>query len=88
MISEKKLLNAYLALQAVLIWARKRAGDGAHEEVFEILDDAEHLVWLIANGTDETQNFRNLIASISKQFKCEFILDKFDSPAPRDLLRD
>jgi hypothetical protein len=83
MVHHAKLTNALYALQGVLIRARAMANEpGKEKEVAKILDYAEHLPRLIANQTDETRNFREILEVVATRFQCAFILQRFDDPAP------
>jgi hypothetical protein len=83
MIADKKLRNALYALNGVLVKARQMAYNKAPSAaIAEILDSAELLPGLIASDKDETDEFRQYIVHIAKRHKCEFILQRFDDPAP------
>lgn len=83
MIKPEKLSNALYALQAVLIKARSMAYSGAPgQQIADLLDAAEMLPRLIANETDETENFRRYLVQIGEKHKCAFVVQHFDEPIP------
>jgi len=82
MITPDKLPNALYALQDVLIRARSLANEPAKaKELAALLDYAEHLPRLIANQTDETNNFRAILKDVGDRYQCVFVLQRYDEPA-------
>lgn len=83
MITSSKLPNALYALQGVLIKAREMAYKGdSTATIAAILDSAEMLPRFIASETNDTDQFRRYLVSISEKHKCAFVLQRFDEPAP------
>jgi hypothetical protein len=89
MIRKEKLDSALFALQGVLICARQLAyrcaNSGGSNEVLnlvDIMDQAEHLPFLIASNDDETTTFRKALEAISNRHGCNSVVAKFDGPAP------
>jgi hypothetical protein len=83
MIKPEKMPNAVYALQSVLIKAREMAYQSASaRDLGGILDYAEMLPRFIASEEDETDKFREYLAEIADGYKCAFVLQRFDEPAP------
>jgi hypothetical protein len=48
----------------------------------DLLDYAEMLPRIIASEDDETDKFRSYLFEIAEQYKCTFVLERFDDPVP------
>lgn len=81
MIKSEKLPNALYALQGVLIQARFMALRST-EGVAGVLDYAELLPLFIASDDDQTDKFRTYLVEIAEQYKCAYVLERFDEPMP------
>lgn len=83
MITPEKCSNAFYALQGILIRARSLALDPEQAiTVAELLDYAENLPRLMASQSEETSNFRAILAEVAERYQCAFILQRFDDLIP------
>lgn len=79
MIDSKKINNALSALQGLIIHGRKMAYDGEDlVRIAALLDYAEYLPSLILSKEDETDRYREVLATAAERFQCGFILERFD----------
>jgi hypothetical protein len=72
--------QALHALQFILVRARWLSTQPEKErELFDLLDWAEHIPWLIAKDGDETQTLRRILVELSTQLRY-----RFDEPFERE----
>lgn len=70
MIRPEKYENALLALNAVLVWARKMAYEKAdYEQIAEVLDAAEELPTLFIRKDDMTDYFRDVLLMLASKYQ-------------------
>jgi len=85
MVEAEKAKQALFALQAVIIRARSMAHDlGNAQDLAELLDDAEHLPYLLASEEDETENYRRILEKVARRHKSAHALQRFDGELPAD----
>jgi hypothetical protein len=83
-IRAEKLPNALFALNGVLVLARAMAyEERPGSELADVLDAAEYLPRLLAMRGDQTEHFREVVATLaSKDSKFQMVVDPFDQAAP------
>ena len=79
MIRQDKFSHSIEAIREVIVLARKLAYDGTEAMVIaELLDRAEYLPRLVLEKDDKTEEFRNQIVEIAREFSWQIIVDHFD----------
>ena len=88
MINKSKHRNALYALQAVITEARTIAGrNKCPKELYELLDHAEYLPFLIGTADDRTDEFREYVQMIAQSCKALLIYERFEQRLPKGLWR-
>ena len=79
MIDPKKQKHALLAIQYILVRARKMAYDGdPHSDIADVLDAVEYLPGLMCRDEDCTVEFRAHLADLAQRRGLHAALEYFD----------